>query len=217
MVEVVIGAVIAICITIAIENLRKPKLVLAIGIPVDNAYTGRPAQDVRFLLVKCENRPLPWFARWMSRNAALQCHGTVSFHHLTDGQNYFGRSMPIRWSGSSEPTPIEVHIGNARGVIIDPQRLSTESRVDIYPGEDWKLDVAARFDADAECYGWSNYSYFSNPVWRNPDWRLPAGRYLVKVTVISAGQRCELIFRLINDTQRRDFRLEPALPTDPLH
>jgi hypothetical protein len=97
-----------------------------------------------------------------------------------------------------------------RFLIIDPIRLITESRIDVYPGESQLLDVAARFDDDEDCYGWNNEAYFSNPLWRNPAWRLPRGRYLARVEVTSSGQKCIGLFRLINDVARRDFRLEPA-------
>ena len=56
--------------------------------------------------------------------------------------------------------------------------------------------------------------YFSNPVWRNPSWKLPAGRYLVKVGVISAGEKCEPVFRLSNDVGQSGFRRERALSVD---
>lgn len=212
-VEVVLGAIIAILITIWVENLRRPKLELRIARPTDVRYQGRPATQARFLGLELVNRSLPRWARWMSRDAAIQCHGTITFHHL-DGQNVFGRAMPIRWSGSPEPVPMRLVIDDKHILIADPARLTLTSRIDVYPGEAERLDVAGRFDNEAECYGWSNESYFSDPVWRNPDWRLPSGRYLVKVTVISAGQICTGVFRLINDVAQQDFRVEPALPGD---
>jgi len=98
--------------------------------------------------------------------------------------------------------------------IADPARFTLTPRIDVYPGEAERLDVASRFDNEDECYGWSNESYFSNPVWRNPDWKLPSDRYLVKVTVISAGDKCTGIFRLISDVAQQDFRVEPSLPSD---
>jgi hypothetical protein len=73
-----------------------------------------------------------------------------------------------------------------------------------------------KFNNEPECYGWCNLNYFSNPQWRNPDWKIPPGRYLVKVVVVSADQRCEGVFRLINDVAQQDFRLEPRQPQDPL-
>jgi hypothetical protein len=155
---------------------------------------------------------LPWIARWMSRSAAVQCHGFVTFHHL-DGQNIFGRPMPLRWSGSPEPLPL-IFLGANPGRIIDPIRMSIDSRIDIHPGESGRVDTAVKFDNEPECYGWSNLNYFSAPPWRNPDWKIPVGRYLIRVVVESAGERCEGIFRLINDVGQQDFRLEPCLPQD---
>ncbi len=106
---VIIGAIIAVFITITVETLRKPKLSMEIDTPGDREYQNRPARDARFLYVRIKNHQLPKFARWMTRNPATSCHGTITFHYL-DGQNYFNRSMPIRWSGSPEPTPILVQL-----------------------------------------------------------------------------------------------------------
>jgi hypothetical protein len=214
--EVVIGALIAILLTIWVEYLRKPKLSLRIAPPVDMEYYGKPAKHARFVGIEVVNAPLPRIARWMMRNAALQCHGYITFHHL-DGQNVFGRSMPIRWSSAPEPVPMILTVGYQQIVITDPARFTLSPRVDIYPGESEKLDVAAKFDDDNYCYGWSNENYFSTPPWRNPDWALPPGRYLVKVVIISAGEKVQGIFRLINDVGRQDFRIEPPLPQDRVY
>jgi hypothetical protein len=168
---------------------------------------------MRAVRLRLTNVALPSWARWMSRNAALQCHGNITFHHL-DGQNVFGRSMHIRWAGAPEPIPMRVQIGDHEGLIFDPTRFTLSQRVDIYPGESADLDVAARFDNEPECYGWSNESYFSNPPWRTAAWRLQPGRYLIRVTVLSAGERCTRLSRLINDVAQQDFRLEEPLPSD---
>ena len=207
LIEVVLGAIVAILITIWVESLRKPKLTLEIGEPSDIVYTNRPARNVRFLGLMLINKPLPKAFRWLQRNAALHCHGTIEFYHL-DGQNVFGRSMPIRWSGSPEPVPMSILIDGQRLVLFDPARFTLAPCIDVYPGESERLDVAAKFDDEQECYGWSNESYFSNPIWRNPDWCLQVGRYLVKVTVVSAGEKFSRVFRLVNDAPRQDFRIE---------
>jgi hypothetical protein len=209
--EVVLGALVAILTTIMVENLRKPRLQLSLDPPSDRQYQNRPAQNVRFLSVELDNKPLPRWARWMSRSAALQCHGNITFHHL-DGQNIFGRIMIGRWSESPEPTATIFTIGSQTVSIVDPSRVTT--RIDVPPGESLHLDIAARFDDEDECYGWNNDSYFSSPIWKNPDWRLSAGRYLVRVTIISAGDKCVGLFRLINDVPQHDFRIEASLPND---
>jgi hypothetical protein len=177
---VVVGAIIAVIITIFIENLRKPKLELKIAPPVNREYQDRPANSVRFLGLYLINKPLPFFAKWMSRNAALQCHRTITFHHLNDGQNFFGRAMAIRWSGSPEPISLQFSIDGKLYSIVDPRKLTLASKIDIYTDEQGRLNVAARFDNENECYGWNNESYFSKPVWRNADWRLPSGRFIIK-------------------------------------
>lgn len=210
---VVLGSIIAILVTIFIENLRKPSLKLEIDPPVDLVFQNQPANLMRVVRLKVRNNPLPSWAKWMSRNAALQCHGNITFHHL-DGQNVFGRSMPIRWASSPEPIPMTVQLGNTKGLIFDPSRFTLSQRMDVYPGESELLDIAARFDNEPECYGWSNESYFSNPPWRTAAWRLQAGRYLVKVTILSAGERCAGIFRVINDVAQQDFRMEHTLDED---
>jgi hypothetical protein len=211
---IISGAIIAIIITILVENQRKPKLELKIAPPIDKEYNKRPANNVRFLVLELLNKPLPWFARWMSRNAALQCHGTITFHHLNDGQNVFGRAMTTRWSGSPEPIPLQFIIEDKHYFIVDPTRLTLASKIDIYPNESGRVDVAAKFDKEEQCYGWSNENYFSDPVWRNYRWMLPAGRFLIKVNIYSAGERCSGIFRLINDVPQMDFRLEERMAQD---
>lgn len=213
-VEVVLGAIVAILTTIWVENLRKPKLGLRIAPPHDTQYQSAPARKARFLGLELVNKSLPCLARWMSRNAASQAHGTITFHHLDDGQNVFGRAMNIRWSGSPEPVAMRFAVDDKEILVADPARFTLTPRMDVYPGETERLDIAARFDNEPECYGWSNENYLSDPVWRNPNWKLPSGRYLVKVTVISAGQKCTGLFRLINDVPQKDFRVELTLPVD---
>jgi hypothetical protein len=220
--EVVLGAIIAILITIRVEKLRKPELELRIAPPKDIEYQDRPATVARFTGLELVNKPLPrWARRWMSREAAMQCHGTITFYHLDDGQNVFGRVMRIRWADailSPEPIPIRGFVDSVQITIIDPTRFTLESRIDVHPGEDerQRLDVAARFDNEDECYGWNNESYLSDPPWRNPNWKLSKGRYLVRVTVLSAGEKCTGIFRLVNDVAQQDFRIEPVLSTDSI-
>jgi hypothetical protein len=52
-------------------------------------------------------------------------------------------------------------------------------------------------------------------MWRNPIWRVEFGRrYLVRVMVTSSGQKCVGVFRLVNDVERSDFRLEDATAED---
>jgi len=113
-----------------------------------------------------------------------------------------------------EPVAVQFVVGATQVAIFDPSRAIAESRIDVYPGESTPLDVAAKFESEEDAYGWSNLSYFSNPPWRNQDWKLPRGRYLVAITISSSGQKCEGLFRLLNEAGPKDFRLEPAQPGD---
>lgn len=208
------GGIIAILTTIAIEVLRRPKLRLRLSPPIDAPYPeNRPAKHARALTIELVNDPLPRFARWMSRSAALQCRGTIRFHNL-DGERFFANEMPLRFARSAQPLPMEVVIGELRGFVVDPLRLTVDSRIDVYPGEVTPLDVVVKFDGEDEAYGWSNLNYGCNPPWRHPDWKLPQGRFLVSVTVLSSGQKCEGLFRLLNQGGPNDFRLEPARGSD---
>lgn len=211
--EVILGAIVAILITILIENLRKPRLSIDLVTPTDQEYENRPAQKARFLYLKISNKPLPKWARWMSRDAATQCHGTITFHHL-DGQNVFGRAMQVRWSGSPEPTPTQVIVRDQSYEIFDPSKIAFISRMDIYPGEAERIDTVVRLDDEDVCYGWSNESYITDPVWRNPNWKLASGRYLIKVTITTSGEKVTKVFRLINDVPRSNFRLVPKTEKD---
>ena len=217
--EVIVGAVIAILVATTIEYLRRPKLELSIESPHLDVYypPGYPATNARYLRLRLANRPLPWFARWMLRSAALQCRGVITFHHLDDGQNIFGREMAIRWSGSPQPIPSDVvnmATGQVQYRVVDLTRITTDSRMDVYPGENELFDVAVRLDADTDCYGWNNEAYFSQTLWRSQNWRLAPGRYLVRARIKSSGQTCTGVVRLINDVPRTDCRLEPATKAD---
>lgn len=207
-----IGAVLAILTSVTIEWFRRPALRLRIDEPHDSDYSGRavsPAQKARYLYLTVRNLSLPWPVRWMSRNPAMDVWGIISFHHIDDGQDVFGRSMDIRWSRSTEPP-----IAAVRGVVMDSEWLRFLHRRDIQPGEEEPMDVASRFDDDRSCYGWSNENYFSNPQWRYPRWELAAGRYIVGVEIRSSGQKFVDCFRLCNEGTRGSFRLEPAQPGD---
>jgi len=211
--SVILGGIITILTAIFVENMRRPHLTLRIIVPLDLHYQGRPANRAKYLLLEIENKSLPSFARWMSRNAAVQCHGTITFHHL-DGQNVFGRSMDIRWSSAPEPVPTQVAFDSHTFGFFDHQRFQTAQRIDLYPGERDNFSVVARFDSDADCWGWSNESYFCENIWRNEKWKLKPDRYLVSVSIQSAGEHVSDIFRLVNDVSIDDYRLEPATDED---
>ena len=202
-----VGAVIAIAFVMLVEHWRKPQLTMNINLPLDHRYPpGKPAKKVRLLKISIANKKLPRVGRWMMRSAAISCYGFITFYHL-DGQDVFGRSMPIKWTRS--PAISVTPLGEVK--YLD---FHSATHIDIHPGEKEEIDIVARYDNDAECYGWCYDNYFSDPPWRNPDWKLNDERYLVKAEVICAGERCVDLFRLINDVPVNAFRLENAQPDD---
>jgi hypothetical protein len=216
--QVVSGGIITIGTAVLIEYLRRPRLQFSIEEPPfeEPFGEGLPARDRRNLRLMLSNRSPRFGGRRLQRQAALQCRGAITFHHLDDGQDVFGGAMPVRWANSPEPIPLEgIAPDGGRFLIFDPVRFTTDSRIDIYPGDNAQpLDVAARYDNDEDCYGWNSERYPLALNLRNPAWRLPPGRYLVRVEVTSSGQKCVRIFRLINDVARAYFRLEPSTPDD---
>lgn len=215
--SIIVGGIITILTAICVEALRRPVLNLVIEEPpferpiIDGDGKEKKRRNLR---LKLRNKPLPTIVRFMQRSAALQCRGEITFHNL-DGQLFFRRTMPVRWVKSPEPIANQIldRDGNVQFFIRDFARAATESRIDVYPGEEELLDVAIRFDCEPDCYGWNNDSYLYN--WRNPDWKLPSERYLVKVVITSSGQKCVGKFRLINNVEGlADFCLTNLLPED---
>lgn len=205
---VLCGGIITILTAIWVEYLRNPKLKLEIEHPALDTADNSGNNKRRNLRLILRNEALPPGLRWMQRAAAIQCKGEVTFHHLDDGQNVYDRAMPVRWVQSPQPIrPLVVdNQGTVQFQIIDFARLGTDSRIDVYPGDEEKLDVAVRFDGEPDCYGWNNESYAHN--WRTPQWKLSKGRYLAKVTVTSSGKKCYGVFRIANDVDNlTDFRL----------
>lgn len=199
---------------IIIEYLRSPKLILTIEPPVDMSYPpDRPAAQARYLHVLCKNKKPSRLVSWMTREAALDCYGYVSFSDRQGG-SIFGKRMQLRWSDTPQPVPMEVKIGNQTGYVLDPNRMVLDSRADIHPGTSRPLDTAVKFDNEPECYGWNNENYFSAPLWRNPAWRLDPGDYFVKVVVMSGGARTVDWFRLLNSGGPTEFRLEVPASRD---
>jgi hypothetical protein len=210
-----LGALLSLLASIFIEYQRKPKLALEIEEPpTDGTYDSAPARNARFIRVLLHNRPMPKLFRWLGRTAAMQCSGEIQFHHASDGVPVFTKPMPIRWARSDEPLSLQVLTDGKVVQLFDPAKYNAAFRRDCYPGSKEPMDVAARFNDESECYGWSNETYLPNKGWRNDDWKLPVGRYLVKVEVHSAGETVVGVFKLENAASRKDFRLLAATKND---
>jgi hypothetical protein len=219
-----LGLIASVLVTVWAENLRRPKLRLTCEDTIDATLTsfvgGSPSLRYRAIRVRVSNKGLPRLFGWIVRAPALQCRGTITFHRFLDGQNLFGNAMTGRWANGPQPNSIpvtNVANGKVEFAILDPERLSGGSAIDIYPGESEPLDIVVRFDNDENCYGWNNETYFLQPpalLGRNPKWKLGHDPFLVKITIGSSGQKCEGVFQLINDVPLSAFRLEKASKAD---
>jgi hypothetical protein len=206
------GGLVTIGVAIAVERLRGPQLALSIEGPADLQIARGPVKQLRSLRVKAFHEPLPsWADWWLVRLAAQQCRGEIAFLRA-DGTEIFDRPMTGRWTRS--PEPAVVYMPTKTGtvpVLVNPTAL--EPAVDIYPGETEILDVVARFDEDADCYGWNDETYFV-PDWRNPERKLGHSTFLIQITVTSSGRKCREYFRLCNDGPRSAFRLDKPTPAE---
>lgn len=210
-----IGALLSLFISIFIEFQRKPKLYFEIESPPHDAtYKNQDPCTARFVRVFLHNKRIGKWLTWVGRDIAMQCSGEIQFHHISDGTRVFSKSMPIRWTGSDEPLTPQILPDGRIGFLFDITKYSAAFRRDIFPDLKEGIDIAARFDDDVDCYGWSNDSYLPGKGWRNPDWRLPRGRYLVTVRVKSSGETTKAAFQLENDVNRDNFRLQPATEDD---
>jgi len=144
----------------------------------------------------------------------MHCSGDIQFYHLEDGAPVFSNPMPVRWAGSDEPISTQVLPNGQLVQLFDPAKYNAASRRNCYPGSKETLDIAAKFDNDDECYGWSNEAYLPGKGWRNKDRQLPKGRYLVRVTVYSAGEKVSAVYKLENSVARNHFRLMDASKED---
>src|SRR6266571_6772200 len=134
MLQSLLGVLLGALMVIQVERLRKPSLKLRLLPTYAAEYPdGRPAKRSRIIKIEAMNEMLPRWASWMSRSAALQCRGTISFHHM-DGQNIFGRSMSVKWVRTPEALPMEIRSADGSttaGYLVDPQRIMAESREDM--------------------------------------------------------------------------------------
>jgi len=213
----ILGTLFSLGATIAIDMARIPRVELGVAQPIQDIdyaskRVSKAVKPARWAQLDVENISLSPCLGWIQRSPAVQCRGTIGFYHL-DGEPVHSSEMSGRWTASPEPYR-EVWIGDQgrfRPVKVPSlDRLITE--VDILPGRTKRLDIAARYDQDKECYGWNNEVYTTG--WRNKRWTLPEGRHIVKVTMTATNTERTRLFRLINDVSIDDFPLVDALKED---
>jgi hypothetical protein len=201
------GAVLGGLATVVVS---RPKVTLSIAVPADMQYYRADGHEAfRSLRINVANA-----ARWWTIMApAVACRATVTFYN-NDGHDFFGRSTVGRWANSPAPQPTLAPVPGGTLAVFDLDRFNRESRLDIFPAESEPIDIAARFQAEADCYVWNNETQI-HPTGRPPQWRLPAGVFLVKVGVVASGRPHVGYFRIHNDGPTLNtFRMEMASPDE---
>jgi hypothetical protein len=205
----ILGALAAFVATLFAESMKRPVLSFELDASVDADYSKpprRPATKARFARIRLVNRALPPLLRGLNRNAALFCRGRIEFKR-SSGERVFDTPMAARWSSTPEPIPMKLMLrGSLEGEIVDHFRY--DQRVDIPAGASELFDVAAQFDDEKECYGWSNESYGFGQNWRNPRRKLDGERFRVDVTIFHLGGSCSYCCDLVNSGG--GMRLEKA-------
>jgi len=157
---------------------------------------------------------MPILFRWLGRNAAMHCYGTIEFFDYENCIPVFSDPMPLRWADSKEPmTFLQLSHGQLKKVF-DPTKFSSAEYCNVYPGSNEPIDVVAKFDVDEECYGWSNMNYLPDKTWRNKDWELRKMKYLVHVKVYTNGESKDALYVLDNTVLRCDCKLVEASKKD---
>jgi len=207
---VFLGVLGSLIVAMFVEWMRKPRLSISILPPEHVALYGHGVviEPYVALKVRVSNDSLPFAFFWMQRQSARDCRATLHFLR-EDETPFIARPMPGRWAGSVQPVPLEgrIHPGAETIVIHDIARLTADSRIHIPAAEAEALDVAVRFPAATDAFGWTNESYRYGG--RHPGFTLPTGRYLVDILVQSEGVKTQERFRIENDHTIDEFRVTP--------
>ena len=229
-VSIVLSALVTIGVVVVVERFRKPDLRLEVAEPVTDANGWRVA------VVHLRNARLPWILQWMSRDPAMECHGTVTFCTL-DRSPLPPGPMPIRWSKDEQPiglqhfidkegrkqhSPLFRHSPRRRGLrllsrvidstiehtrAVDLNPFLSPSVVHVYPDEEAQLAVVVRHnDTNDSCYGWSNQNYRFGGL---SPWVLKKGEYRAHIKITSSSRKIDDWFRLVDDGTQAGLRLEP--------
>ena len=206
------GFVLSIATTSLFENLKNPKLDIVIKPKATiRQYEDQnmPVKKGQFLQLELWNRPPSRVSALINSvvrlRAALSCSGEIQFYHFEDAAPVFEKPMRMRWAGA--PDAVLRIIGGDDGYIVDSSRIEDSYFRTIYPERLETIDVAARFDNDDECYGWTTENMFDKYKWRPQHLRLNQGRYYVGVTVRTEGSQKTAFFQLDNTSSMDNFRL----------
>jgi hypothetical protein len=150
------------------------------------------------------------FRRFIYPSPALAC--VVSLRVLREnGVEALPAPYQARWTGSQQPP--ELGLPN---VGIPPSVFEMLSKRDVFPHTREKIDVCIKYEGEDACYIFNNASYAVSD-YRVAAHRLTAGIYIVEATATSGDIVVQRSFRLRNDFQRQDFRLEAISNANEAH
>ncbi len=109
-IEVFLGALLSLIVSILIENQRSPKLSLEIDEPdFNDNLQGKPAKIIKVLRVKLLNRKVkPAFSWLLKREAIIHCNATIQLLHIKDRSPLFTNPIHARWTRSDEPYTLQI-------------------------------------------------------------------------------------------------------------
>lgn len=130
----------------------------------------------------------------------------------TANRSLFAELMPGRWSSAPEPIVPVSGRSNERGLevvsALDASKLPYGYVTNLADGIQEPLGIAARFDEDGVCFGWTQESYFHN--WRMEKWRLPTGILKAEIIVRVEGHNFRNILRFDSTTANQFITVEDA-------
>jgi len=207
--------------SLVVENLKLPRHRIMPAQPTDidpfpQQVSSLP-QRGKFLNVRVCNELRA--ETIMAGSTANRVTALIHFYPSSGKRTPIIASMPGRWAGTLEPIPVTIlhPEGNQLqpvALFYDPFVIESSRQIDIEPGTSQTLNIAARFDADVDCYGWCNENYHPARGWRDASRQIPPGVYRVVVEVFSPGVRIERELVLYNNDSVDRFRLEPLRDDD---
>ena len=195
MIGVIVGFILGFLGAVILEWLKAPRLTMQLGdlIVHDNgAY-----KTVRAAV---ENRSPDKMFRWfLNRSPALRC--TASIRVLDPDGTQLIPPTAGRWTSSQQPPHV------LQNNVMTPYAWRELQFLDIYPGPGEDIDIAVRHQGETECYPFTNEAYI-HAGWRDPARTIPAGWWIVEVSVRYPQGEVLRRFRLRNDVSYSRFCLE---------
>ena len=211
-IQIVLGSALGVFLTFIInviyEKRKMPKLILKCADkPHEDADYSKesPARHARFLGVDLINEsPSPVAQRFFMRHTAENCTGHITFQDEQGDPLFSTILMPIRWASSTDfALCVTTEDGQRSWWIMSSP---AEKTVNLAPGNSGRIVIAAKFDDDTECYGWTRDNLVKG--WRNPDWKISKEKCKATVFIDSGGRQIKKQFTVINPGTRKQFTLK---------